>query len=231
MYDLCDQMGMMIWQEMPLQWGYSRTEPIRQDILEIVRETIKQTRSHAAVVGWSAWNEGGQPEFSDQITAMIRELDGTRPITRASGHGEFDIHIYPNMSDGLQRRTALWTGYSLNFASETGSYGLSSQEAVKAMAGDDYFHFDSVDPIWDNFDSYRWVDDPVFPDSPKPAVWPIQKIKEYYLAKIKPSERFYAQISQISVRELPRPALRAQALRSFIAASTTLIRSPIPARR
>ncbi len=142
---------------------------------DVLRETIEQTRSHAAVVGWSAWNEGGQPEFSDQITALIRDLDGTRPMTRASGHGEFDIHIYPNMDDGLQRRTALWTGYPLNFASETGSYGLSSEEAVKAMAGDDYFHFDSVDPIWDNFDSYRWVDDPVFLDAPKPAVWPIEK--------------------------------------------------------
>ncbi len=193
MYELCDEMGMMIWQEMPLQWGYSRTDAIRQDILDVVGQTIEQTRPYASVVGWSAWNEGGQAEFSDRITAMIRTLDGTRPLTRASGHGEFDVHIYPNMDDGLQRRTALWTGFALNFVSETGSYGLSSEEAVKEMAGDDYFHFDSVDPIWDNFNSYRWVDDPVFPDSPKPAAWPTEKIKEYYLAKIKLSERFYAQ--------------------------------------
>ncbi len=193
MYDLCDEMGMMIWQEMPLQWGYSRTDAIRQQILEVVRETIEQTRPHASVVGWSAWNEGGQAEFSDRITALIRNLDGTRPLTRASGNGEFDVHIYPTMDDGLQRRTALWTGYTLNFASETGSYGLSSEEAIKEMAGDDYFHFDSVDPLWDNFDSYRWVDDPVFLDAPKPAVWPSEKIRQYVLAKIKPSERFYAQ--------------------------------------
>jgi hypothetical protein len=193
MYELCDEMGMMIWQEMPLQWGYSRTEAIHQDILDVVRQTIEQTRPYASVVGWSAWNEGGQPEFSDRITAMIRNLDGTRPMTRASGHGEFDVHIYPNMTDGLQGRTSLWTGHALNFVSETGSYGLSSEEAVKEMAGDDYFHFDSVDPIWDNFDSYRWSDDPVFRDAPKPAAWPIEKIKQYYLDKIKPSERFYAQ--------------------------------------
>lgn len=193
MYDLCDEMGMMIWQETPLQWGYSRTEAIRQQILQVVRETVEQTRPHASVVGWSAWNEGGQAEFSDRITALIRSLDGTRPMTRASGNGEFDVHIYPNMDDGLQRRTALWTGYTLNFASETGSYGLSSEEAIKEMAGDDYFHFDSVDPIWDGFDSYRWVDDPLFLDAPKPATWPTDKIKKYVLAKIKLSERFYAQ--------------------------------------
>ena len=193
MYDLCDQLGMMIWQEMPLQWQYSRSQPIRDEILDVVHDTLVETRSHASIVGWSAWNEGGQPEFSDRITALIRALDGTRPLTRASGHGEFDVHIYPNMTDGLERRTSLWTGLKLNFVSETGSYGLSSEEDVRAMAGDDYFRFDSVDPIWDNFDSYRWVDDPVFPDAPKPAAWPGDKIRQYFLQKIKPSQRFYAQ--------------------------------------
>ncbi len=193
MYDLCDEMGMMIWQEMPLQWEYSRSSQIREEILGVVRDTLIQTRPHASIVGWSAWNEGGQPDFSDRITAMIRALDGSRPLTRASGHGEFDVHIYPNMTDGLQRRTSLWTGLKLNFVSETGSYGLSSEQAIREMAGDNYFQFDSVDPIWDNFDSYRWADDPVFPDAPKPAAWPTEKIRQYVLAKIKPSERFYAQ--------------------------------------
>ncbi len=193
MYDLCDEMGMMIWQEMPLQWEYSRSSQIREEILGVVRETLVQTRSHASIVGWSAWNEGGQPDFSDRISAVIRALDGTRPLTRASGHGEFDVHIYPNMTDSLQRRTSLWTGLKLNFVSETGSYGLSSEQAIREMAGENYFQFDSVDPIWDNFDSYRWSDDPVFPDAPKPAAWPTEKIRQYVLAKIKPSERFYAQ--------------------------------------
>jgi beta-mannosidase len=193
MYDLCDEMGMMIWQEMPLQWEYSRSGQIREEILGVVHDSLIQTRPHASIVGWSAWNEGGQPDFSDRITAVIRALDGTRPLTRASGHGEFDVHIYPNMTDGLQRRTSLWTGLKLNFVSETGSYGLSSEEAIREMAGDNFFSFDSVDPIWDNFDSYRWSDDPVFPDSPKPAAWPTEKIRQYVLAKIKPSERFYAQ--------------------------------------
>jgi len=193
MYDLCDEMGMMIWQEMPLQWEYSRSSQIREEILGVVHDTLIQTRPHTSIIGWSAWNEGGQPDFSDRITAMIRALDGTRPLTRASGHGEFDVHIYPNMTDGLQRRTSLWTGLRLNFVSETGSYGLSSEQAIREMAGDNYLQFDSVSPIWDNFDSYRWVDDPVFPDSPKPTAWPAEKIRRYVLAKIKPSERFYAQ--------------------------------------
>ena len=56
-----------------------------EEILGVVHDTLIQTRPHASIVGWSAWNEGGQPDFSDRITAMIRALDGTRPLTRASG--------------------------------------------------------------------------------------------------------------------------------------------------
>ena len=101
LYDLCDEMGMLIWQEMPLQWGYSHTETIRQDVLAVVRETMLQTRQHASVAGWSAWNEGGQEEFSARVTALIQRLDGTRPLSRASGNGDFDIHIYPTSDDAV----------------------------------------------------------------------------------------------------------------------------------
>ena len=63
MYDLCNEMGMMIWQEMPLQWAYSTSEPIHRDILQIARETMVQTRPHPSVIGYSAWNEGRPARF------------------------------------------------------------------------------------------------------------------------------------------------------------------------
>ena len=60
MYDLCDELGMMIWQEMPLQWQYSSAPPVRDDIVRVVTETVTQCRGHASVIGWSAWNEGAR---------------------------------------------------------------------------------------------------------------------------------------------------------------------------
>ena len=68
MYELCDEMGMMIWQEMPLQWGYSRTEAIHQDILDVVRQTIEQTRPTPP---WLVGRRGmkvGSPNFPTVIT-------------------------------------------------------------------------------------------------------------------------------------------------------------------
>jgi hypothetical protein len=194
MYDLCDEMGMMIWQEMPLQWGYSAAEPIREDVLKVVNDTVKQCRPHASVVGWSAWNEGGQPGFSERITQTITNLDNTRPISHASGYGDFDIHIYPNITPAqLSRRTFFWSGLQLGFVSEVGAYGLSSLDEIKEITGKNLFPFDSADYFWETFNSYRYNDGPVFWDAPAPGDWPTEKIRNYVLGKIGPSERWLCQ--------------------------------------
>jgi beta-mannosidase len=194
MYDLCDEMGMMIWQEMPLQWGYSTDEPVRDDIIDVVAETVRQCRSHASVIGWSGWNEGGQPGFSERITDTIEGLDGTRPVSQACGYGDFDVHIYPNITPAqLSRRTFFWTGIKLEFVSEVGAYGLSSMDEISEFMGDDLLPFDSADYYWETFCSYRYNDGPVFWDSPFNAYWPTEKVKEYILNKIEPSERWLSQ--------------------------------------
>ncbi len=193
MYDLCDEMGMMIWQEMPLQWGYSSTEPVREDILDVVRETTIQCRPHASVIGWSAWNEGGQPGFSERITDTIGDLDDTRPMSRSSG-GDFDIHIYPNIIPAqMSRRTFFWTGLRLGYVSEVGAYGLSSLDEMREIVGDDLMKFDSADYYWETFNSYRYNDGPVFWDSPFNGYWSTDRIKRYVLDKAEPSQRWLVQ--------------------------------------
>ncbi len=196
LYDLCDQMGMLVWQEMPLQWGYSHTETIRQNVLAVVRETMVQTRQHASVAGWSAWNEGGQEEFSARVTALIQQLDGTRPLSRASGNGDFDIHIYPTSDDTISRRTPLWTGLKTGFVSETGSYGMASLDNLKEMAGENYLQFDSAESLWGNLSTFRRQDSPLFLDIPAAVEWPRERTREYVLGKMKPSARYITQYSK-----------------------------------
>jgi len=193
MYDLCDEMGMMIWQEMPLQWQYSTTAPVRDDILRIVGETVTQCRPHASVVGWSAWNEGGQSEFTGRLVSLMRDLDPTRPMTRASGGGDFDIHIYPNLASNLSRRSFLWSGVEVGFVSEVGAYGLPSPAEMHEIMGRDLFPFDSADFYWETFTSYRYVDGPVFSDAPTAADWPTGRIRDYVLSHAKASERWLGQ--------------------------------------
>jgi len=202
MYDLCDELGMMIWQEMPLQWQYSPTPPIRDDIVRVVTETVTQCRPHASVIGWSAWNEGGQGDFSDRLTSLIRSLDPTRPMTKASGGGDFDIHIYPNLASNLSRRSFFWSGIKVGFVSEVGAYGLPSVREMKAITGPDLFPFDSADFYWETFSSYRYVDGPVFSDAPAAADWPTERIREYVVSHAEPSARWLSRFMQFMYENL-----------------------------
>ncbi len=193
MYDLCNEMGMMVWQEMPLQWSYSASAPVRKDILDIVRETVVQCRPHPCVVGYSAWNEGGQGEFSEKLVSLMKSLDSSCPISRACGGGDWDIHIYPNLAGNLSRITPLWSGVKVRFVSEVGAYGLPSIDEMHAILGPDLFPFDSAEYYWETFHSYRYNDGPVFLDAPAAADWPTEKVRRYVIEKRDASERWLRQ--------------------------------------
>ncbi len=192
-YELCDEMGMMVWQEMPLQWSYSSSSGVRADILKIVTETVKQTRPHACVIGYSAWNEGGQYGFTDQITRLIAGEDPSRPMSRASGGGDWDVHVYPTQWHSLSRRTPLWSGLTFGFISETGAYGISDLAHLRQMFGDDLFRYGGAEYFWETFASYRHVDGPAYMEYPPPLEWPIDKIESYVYDRVNESERFFWQ--------------------------------------
>ena len=192
MYDLCNEMGMMIWQELPLQWGYSSSEPVRKDILQVARETMVQTRPHACVIGYSAWNEGGQADFTGKVVALMQELDPTRPMSRACGGGDWDVHFYNDMSASRTRLTPLWTGFSFGFISEIGSYGLPSEEDMHSILGPDLFRFDSAEYYWESFCQYRQVCGPHYLDTPAAPDWSTEKIRQYVLAKQPATARYLA---------------------------------------
>jgi beta-mannosidase len=202
-YELCDEMGMMVWQETPLQWAYSAAERIHKDILQIVSETVRQTRPHACVIGYSAWNEGGQQGFTDEVVKLMKSLDATRPMTRACGGGDFDVHVYPTQEDSLTRCTPLWSGLKFGFISETGAYGISDLKKLKAMFGNDLFRFDGAEYFWETLASYRQVDGPAYMENPPPINWPTGQIRDYVFQRVDASERFFWQVMK-SMYEVTR---------------------------
>ncbi len=123
----------------------------------------------------------------------MQDLDPTRPLTKASGGGGFDVHIYPNLGSNLSRHTPLWTGIRLGFVSEVGAYGLSSLDEMREILGDDLFPFDTASYYWETFNSYRYNDGPVFTDAPAAADWPTERVREWMLDRIEPSERWLSQ--------------------------------------
>jgi beta-mannosidase len=54
-YEAADELGMLIWQDLPLQWGYART--VRKPAVEQAREAVEVLGHHPSIIQWSGHNE------------------------------------------------------------------------------------------------------------------------------------------------------------------------------
>ena len=54
-YQAADELGMLVWQDFPLQWGYART--IRKEAVRQAREAVDLLGHHPSIAVWCAHNE------------------------------------------------------------------------------------------------------------------------------------------------------------------------------
>ncbi|HMT96528.1 MAG TPA: glycoside hydrolase family 2 TIM barrel-domain containing protein [Ferruginibacter sp.] len=110
-YDLCDEYGIMVWQDFMFAGGMvPGDEHFFNNVKEEVKYQIKRLRHHPCIVIWcgnnevdEAWNNWGWQNqfnlhgedsvkmwndykrlFRDSIAAWVKEYDGTRPYTSTS---------------------------------------------------------------------------------------------------------------------------------------------------
>jgi beta-mannosidase len=55
LYDAADELGMLLWQDFPLQWGYART--VRRQARRQAREMVDLLAHHASIAIWCGHNE------------------------------------------------------------------------------------------------------------------------------------------------------------------------------
>ncbi|MEN9643528.1 MAG: hypothetical protein RL238_197 [Actinomycetota bacterium] len=55
LYEAADELGMLVWQDFPLQWTYART--IRKEAVRQAREAVDQLGHHPSIAVWCAHNE------------------------------------------------------------------------------------------------------------------------------------------------------------------------------
>ena len=100
--DLCDEMGLVVWDECFDKWdrssGRPDDTPLEPYVEDILRRFVRRDRLHPSVVIWSMGNEidscemacgtpshdGTTPERVSRFAKAMREEDGTRPVALAS---------------------------------------------------------------------------------------------------------------------------------------------------
>jgi beta-mannosidase len=80
LYDVADEMGMMIWQDVPLQWGYDNSDVFTKNAVRQTREMVEQLGNSPAIIVWGGQNEPPwdspwmEKRFPDWNKNLNREL-------------------------------------------------------------------------------------------------------------------------------------------------------------
>ena len=85
---LADELGIMVWAELPVYWGIAWGNPGTLESAKAqAKEMVGRDRNRASVVLWSISNETPQTParlaFLTELAQTIRKLDNTRPLTAA----------------------------------------------------------------------------------------------------------------------------------------------------
>jgi beta-mannosidase len=95
-YDAADEAGLLLWQDLPLQWGYSRS--VRHQARRQAREAVDLLAHHPSVFVWCGHNEPVPSGVAAQllpswnrtlldrtIKSVLENEDGSRPVVAHSG--------------------------------------------------------------------------------------------------------------------------------------------------
>jgi beta-mannosidase len=110
-YDVADSAGIMVWQDFPLQWGYTDDPAFRAEAIRQAGDMIRRFGSHPSIIVWSMHNESPHAmewmqkkdprqnlALDNALDALAARLDSSRVHHRDSGTG--DGHPYPGWYGG-----------------------------------------------------------------------------------------------------------------------------------
>ncbi len=105
-YDLCDELGLLVWQEFPFACEFLGSYPRDPAYLKLVKaecgDIVHQLRHHPALILWCGGNEFSRSRnrpLLDTLAAAVQQHDGTRPF----------IPVSP--APGDSHNWAVWHGY------------------------------------------------------------------------------------------------------------------------
>jgi beta-mannosidase len=143
-YDLCDRLGILVWQEFPFACAFLTSYPRSARYLELVeaesRAIVRDVQNHPSVVLWCGGNEFS-PRRNAPLVAMLRQVveeeDPPRPFLPSSP------------SDGDQHNWHVWhhfeppSAYRCDRASFASEFGLQASPDLDALS-----RFIPMEELW-----------------------------------------------------------------------------------
>lgn len=169
-----DRLGYLTWGESS-SWGMDTNEPeTARNFLAEWGEIIVRDRNHPSIIVWTPTNEEWAPDnvqfprFMEDVYALTKQLDPTRPVSTASGGILVRTDIWTG--HGYQQnpeefRKAVWNdGKLFSFRNRHNNGGLFTKNYGfnrEAVAGTyDYPEYDGKMPyVFDEYGGIKWTNE------------------------------------------------------------------------
>ncbi|MCH3908005.1 MAG: hypothetical protein LKE28_07140 [Sphaerochaeta sp.] len=118
-----DKLGLLVWEELPSAYQFSTT--MKQDMFDLLQETIKRDKNHPSIICWVLLNESwgvrdiyaneAQQRFAVALYHMAKSLDPTRLVDSNDGWDNVTsdlctIHDYAKNGNGWKETSHLVQG-------------------------------------------------------------------------------------------------------------------------
>jgi len=154
-YDACDAAGVLVWQDLPMQWGYADSAETYRVTKQMVAELVDLHGWRPSIAYWCAHNESpwNEPWMADEagrfvpdqnqrldheLADLFHRLDPSRPVIANSGAG--DGHTYPGWYWGTWRVASEIPGGA--FVTEYGAQAVPDLETLRTYLPDPASHED-----------------------------------------------------------------------------------------
>jgi beta-mannosidase len=142
-YDVCDELGLLVWQEFPFACMFLGAYPRQQNYLSFVAAEctaiVRRLRRHASLLTWCGGNEFSRRRnrpLLDTLAGVVQQHDGTRPFIPVSpgfdhGRDAHNWHVWHGEApiQSYQAETAA-------FLSEFGLQALPHLDTLRAALPD-----------------------------------------------------------------------------------------------
>lgn len=154
-YKACDEAGILVWQDFPLQWSYEETDEFAQDAVSQIGDMIDQLYNHPSICVWCCHNEPSinRNTLDPLLYLIAKAKDSTRYIDIAS---DFAHHPYPGWYT-----SSYFEFHSLPaapFINEFGAQALPNVETMREMMKED----ELWSPNWPVWAYHDFQYDPTF---------------------------------------------------------------------
>ncbi|MCH9739347.1 MAG: glycoside hydrolase family 2 [Epsilonproteobacteria bacterium] len=151
-YQLCDEMGFLVWQDYNLQWGYSESEAFEAEALKQAYEMVDMLYNHPSIYIWSMhneppWNSDWMKwKYPDYNAEQNKRLDDML-YEKISSYDSY--HLSKKLSSNLEHPWFGWySGKYQDFVkpskvpviTEYGAQAIPNKESLRKFVPDKYLH-------------------------------------------------------------------------------------------